>query len=647
MSASSSRVAGQPAMAGRGEAFGTVPRPVVCVIEHLHRDRSVADAVRAGRFSYAGITVDLGVEPDWTHAELPGDDEWRIEWSKFYDGLDLAHAYKETGDRGYLDTWVRLVDSWIRQVPAGADPSDVIGRRVQNWVYAWQGFAAAPEFPGLPVDFGERLLASLAEQLDHLELHLTAERNHRTLELYALLVVPLALPALDPDGRRAGAALAELHRNLLSDIWPDGAHRECSTHYHMIALRSFVGARLNAARFGLPVEDGYDARLEAACRFAMHVHRPDGQIPAISDADSGSYKDVLRRAAAVLDRQDLRYVASGGRTGRAPAERNAGFPHGGYYVQRSGWGDGGARFEDERYLILDAGPLGDGGHGHYDLLSVEIFACGRQLVVDPGRYSYSEDAGAPPNWRRWFKGTAAHNTVTVDGLDQTPYRRGKPKGPVAAGELLARHGLRGLDLLSARAASPAYDAVHERQVAFVAEEYWLVADAMRAPGRHRYEQRWHLAPEALRQTTIDRRDRDWVVRAPGLALVLAGCEEPRIEPGWVAPRYGVKWGAPVVVAPASGTDADLFALVVPMPEATVEAPRLLAAASASGRVAVTVEGAGPAGTAVDQLAWSHRAEAFRVGPLRGTARAAWLRQSRSGRPLALAVSDGSDLSWSP
>ena len=81
------------------------------------------------------------------------------------------------------------------------------------------------------------------------------------------------------------------------------------------------------------------------------------------------------------------------------------------------------------------GPLGDGGHGHYDQLAVELYANGQPLVVDPGRYTYAEEPGG---WRRWFKGTAAHNTVTVDELDQTPYRRGKPKGPHSQARLVTR-----------------------------------------------------------------------------------------------------------------------------------------------------------------------------------------------------------------
>ena len=125
------------------------PRPVFCVVERAHRDRAIAEDVCRGRFRHQGVALDLGAEPDWLGAALPPDREWRLEWAKFYYGLDLAWAFRQTGEPRFQDTWERLVRSWIRQVPVPADPSDVAGRRIQNWIYAWSSFAAGDRFEGL------------------------------------------------------------------------------------------------------------------------------------------------------------------------------------------------------------------------------------------------------------------------------------------------------------------------------------------------------------------------------------------------------------------------------------------------------------------------------------------------------------------
>jgi hypothetical protein len=531
------------------------PRPVVCVTAHEHRDRAVAEAVAAGRFTFHGETRELGLEPDWLGADLPADEEWRIEWVKFAYGLDLATACAATGEARFRVAWERLVRSWIRAVPPHHDRSEVTARRILNWIYAWQAFPCVAD--GLDAE----LLLSIAEQAAHVRANLAPERNHRTLELYALLICALALPDADPDGELREFALRELDRNLARDFRPDGVHREASTHYHMIALRSLVGARENARRFRLRVPPGFDERLSRACDFALHCRRPDGTIPALSDSDTGDYSELLALAGELLDRDELRWAGTRGRRGRVPPVSAASFPDGGYHVQRSGWG------RHDRFLIFDCGPLGDGGHGHYDLLSVEAFGGGRPLFVDPGRYTYSEE---PPNLRRWFRGTAAHNTACIDGLDQTPYTRGRSNGPVARGRFLGRVTRPALDVVAGEAASPAYEAVHRRRIAFVRGRYWLVEDRLHGERPHRYELRFHLAPEAYRRTRITA---DGAVVAPGLALVVVGAAELSLEPGWIAPSYGQRVDAPVVVAIRRAPEAAFLTLVAPLgPGAPV--PRL-------------------------------------------------------------------------
>jgi hypothetical protein len=77
--------------------------------------------------------------------------------------------------------------------------------------------------------------------------------------------------------------------------------------------------------------------------------------------------------------------------------------------------------ETEAEIIVDAGPTGlspMAAHAHADALSFTLTVRGRPLLVDPGTFIYQGDRP----WRDWFKGTAAHNTVEVDGVDQAVSR---------------------------------------------------------------------------------------------------------------------------------------------------------------------------------------------------------------------------------
>jgi hypothetical protein len=89
------------------------------------------------------------------------------------------------------------------------------------------------------------------------------------------------------------------------------------------------------------------------------------------------------------------------------------FPRGGYYIL-------GCDFETqtEIRLVVDAGPLGYrsiAAHGHADALAFTLSVGGMEFLIDPGTYAYHTQGP----WRRYFRGTVAHNTVRVDGVDQS------------------------------------------------------------------------------------------------------------------------------------------------------------------------------------------------------------------------------------
>jgi len=310
-------------------------------------------------------------------------------------------------------------------------------------------------------------------------------------------------------------------------------------------------------------------------------------IPALSDADTGNYSDLLKLAAKIFERDDFLYVATAGEEGTTPAETCPSFPDGGYYIQRSGW----SGFKNARYLVFDCGPLGDGGHGHYDFLNIEVAANGRPLIVDPGRYTYAES-----DWRRRFKGTAAHNTVCVDDADQVPYRRGKPRGPLAEARLLERFTAPEFDMLCGEVRSPAYEAIHTRRIFFVGGEYWLIVDKLRGSVAHKYDLRFHLTPGALNHCAPIRGPYTGI-RTPDMVLLFRGNNE--ISHGWVSSRYGIKEAAPVVSVVSTGqANTDFYTLIAPR-DLGSPLPRFEIVSEWS----VRIEGVGDNFNAVDELTW--------------------------------------------
>jgi hypothetical protein len=146
-------------------------------------------------------------------------------------------------------------------------------------------------------------------------------------------------------------------------------------------------------------------------------------------------------------------------------------------------------------LFVDAGVQGFGnaGHGHADALSVQLVAGGRSVLTDPGTYCYPVEVAG----RNVFRGTAAHNTLEVDGLDQSEPGgsfdwRSLPK--VRAERWVQGHG--GALLVAshdgyARLVEPV---IHRRWVAALGNGLYIIRDVATGQGTHSLRVRWHLGP---------------------------------------------------------------------------------------------------------------------------------------------------------
>lgn len=544
------------------------------------------EAIMAGRFEFNGETYALPDPLPWL--DNPSRDiEWHILLHKFYYAVGLGLAFERTADARYAQRWMRLIDGWIDVTPPGFIAADVTGRRVQNWIYSYHLFVthAANEAHGaheaIDAAFHRRLLQSLHAQVEYLCANLTPKRNHRTLELYAIFLAGVVFPEMRRAAYWRAFALRETVANMASDLLPDGVHCELSTDYHHLVLKNYLNFRRLAVLNGIAVPPAMDEALQRALEFSLHVHKPDGVVPSLSDGDARGFLDLLQQGADIFARDDMRYVATRGAQGTPPAQRAAHFADSGYTVIRSDWGTGAQDFAQAQHLVFDCGPLGEGNHGHFDALSFELAAFGRSLIVDPGRYTYSEavDAADGVNWRVHFRGTAAHNTVCVDGKQQTRYVpkaikeasrhahgavRHKISGPPAAAQLAERFHAPQLDLLHGRVRSHEYDALHERCLVFVDRRYWIVCDWLRAQDEHDYTLNFQLGARAQDGCALDL-SRGMRLSSPGLLMLQPAGDNVQhaLHPGWVSQRYGEKQRAPALRSTQHARQADFDTVLMP------------------------------------------------------------------------------------
>lgn len=354
-----------------------------------------ADEVRAGVFRFLNHAETLPEQPDWTARRV--GHLWSYHLHYFAYAADLAWAWRLTGDGGYADRFATLARGWIAATEGGRGDGwepYALATRILHWTEALLLFG-----DGLDGETRDSIGRSLWRQLavleGRLERHLLG--NHLQRDLQALAVGGLLFDGADAARwRRTGAR--GLWRELREQVLADGGHFERSPMYHAVALDDFLrsAALLRAAGEIVPAEA--EERLRRMTRAFGVLCRPDGTLHLFNDAAHGEAP-----SRAVVDALARRVLGEGVPETAGALE----LPETGYF----GWAGGGTR------LLADCGipgPAYQPGHAHCDLLSFELDLGGRPVVVDAGVSGYEGDP-----FREYSRSTRAHNTVAVDGREQS------------------------------------------------------------------------------------------------------------------------------------------------------------------------------------------------------------------------------------
>jgi hypothetical protein len=501
--------------------FFFAPEQIPGIVEALRRDlpvevdETVREAERICRhefdiLGFSGLRV--GEEIDWhldvVHGkrsplkpwyqipfldfDVVGDHKIIWELSRHQHLVTLAKAWRFTADDRYLQ---ELIRQWRHWRSANPYPLGI------NWASSLE-----VAFRSLAWVWIERLLdnGSFAAELRaaqglngrHIQRYLStyfAPNTHLLGEAVALFFLGTLYGVSSWQRTGWRITLQEMERQ----VSPDGFHFEQSVYYHIYALDFFLHARRLAECNGITVPERYNVGLEAMLDALAGISQA-GLPPRLGDDDGGRLfnprrnrsrhmTDPLATGAVLFNRQawnpglveeTVWLVGPRALPSNRPACRSRAFSASGIHVMAAnGW-----------QLTIDAGPLGwgNGGHGHADLLSVQLTAGGREYLVDPGTGSYMQATE-----RDWFRGTAAHNTLEVDGRSQAV-----PVGPFAWRAIPTVRVERWdthpeFDYFCG--SHDGYAPVLHRRHVVRAPGFWLVRDEIVGEGEHELAAWWHLA----------------------------------------------------------------------------------------------------------------------------------------------------------
>jgi hypothetical protein len=572
-----------------------------------------ADRILAGRFDFFALRgLTLGFPPSWmrdpkTGTEAPlafgktldyrdqskvGDIKYLWELNRHAELVTLAQAYRLSGQLRYAQACRTLLESWWRECPYPLGPgwSSALENAVRllQWAAAWDllGAGQGPLFADAAGRaFQQRWLASIYQHCHFIASHRSrySSANNHLLGEYAGLFAGATMWPCWPESRAWGAlAKRGLEREALLQNGPDGVNREQAAWYHHEVADMMLLCLLLGRRHGIAFTKAFEQRLEAMLEFIAAIMDVSGNVPMTGDADDAlllrlsqeqdfhPYRSLLASGAALFGRADFKRKAVRfddksrwltGAAGEAAFQRlsapseaeqpRRAFPAAGYYLLGTDFGT-----PSEIRIVADAGPLGYlsiAAHGHADALSFTLCAGGRELLIDPGTYAYHTQE----KWRAWFRGTAAHNTVRIDGRDQS-----EPGGNFmwlskAGAVCESWQSDPGQDCLVARHDGYLRQAdplLHRRKMLLRKREgELLVQDSFVCRRPHQAEFCWHFAETcevSLQDDTVVAHSAHVRLEmrmpdCPGKPRLLVGSKQP--PGGWVSRRLDQKEAAACVI----------------------------------------------------------------------------------------------------
>ena len=394
----------------------------------------LADEICQNRFCFRGHW-----EMERTHeaVEFPhkivwdktpnGDMEWVYAFNRHSFLVTLGRAWRFTQNRKYADAAFRLWNDWLSNVPLTDDAVDTTWRPIECGLRCETWLRAVGLFEGiLPKQLLNKINDCLLEHGKWLmKSHTTFQKlsNWGILQDHGLLLLGLYFE----NSRWRDTASTRLNEQLSHQVLADGTHWEQSPLYHCEVLHCCLDSIHVCKTVGFALSKTFTDKTHLMSTALGKMLRPDGKLFCQSDSDEVDARDILAHAAILFGDSALKGYANG----KFYAENcwdfadnfeeynnlNTVFSFESTALEDSGnymlWDGVGT---DAGMLHFHCGSLGS-GHGHADLLHIDLTYNSETILSDSGRYTYVDS-----EIRKTLKHPSAHNTVLVDETDFTVYK---------------------------------------------------------------------------------------------------------------------------------------------------------------------------------------------------------------------------------
>ncbi|MDO4562376.1 MAG: DNRLRE domain-containing protein [Clostridia bacterium] len=325
----------------------------------------------------------------------------------------------------------------------------------------------------------------------------------------------------------------------------DYSFTEAGPAYAIWCTELYSDAAIMADMNQNPVNEEFLNKLKYTARYAMETMYPNGYDTNIGDSN---YKDRMRvftRLVNYFDNDEhLKAYTSGGTNGTPEYYSN-------YYT------DANSAFFRNSYdpakaVYLNFMNTTYDGHAHPDANQVVMYAYGKPLLVDSGRYGYSGSEIYSA-----LRAAYAHNTIEVEGASLAAHSSsGAPLEYTVANDIFDYTS-------STQSGYSSLGISHNRSVLFLRKGFAIISDTMNgASASQTYRQNWHFLPSAHASADIDTSSVSTAF-ANEANITVASTAQPSVKSGYHSSDYGLAAQSEYASFTVSGTNAKIDTILYP------------------------------------------------------------------------------------
>ena len=323
----------------------------------------------------------------------------------------------------------------------------------------------------------------------------------------------------------------------------DMSFAEAGPAYAVWCVELFGDCVRMAAINNRPLDKTFTEKLRYATRFAAESIYPDGYDTNIGDSNYKDRMSVFNDLAEYYGNDSILNAFVNGTDEDNPEYYSSIYHDSNTMLMRNSWNP-----DEAVYLQLNNNPFD--GHAHPDSAAVVMYAYGKPLLVDSGRYSYSSFNSIYNDLRY----ASAHNTIEAVGVSMSNH-----SGAAQPLEYAVTNDVFDFATTSQTGYS---GTTHTRNVFFVKNGYSIVTDYVTGSASREYRQNWHFMPSSNAEMNGNTATTNFYNEA-NITIANAGSDSAVIRDGYHSADYGLVAGAKYASYGKTGSEVKFDTVLYP------------------------------------------------------------------------------------